>query len=153
MEGWNSKAGDTSRCSLDQTNHGRMGVRQERPAIRNMENLLFGPIDDWIGGLLEKLADEDSKALAMLPNGMCLRGAKFLDHFELGIRICVVKRLVPWAITADVVRRDGVAHQVLQHWVDDCTVPTQAEARNNFWNEEDIELVYDAAFWDRFGKN
>ena len=130
-----------------------MGLRQERPAIHYMENLRFGPIDDWIGGLLEKLADEDSKALAMLPNGMCLRGAKFLDHLELGIRICVVKRLVPWAITADVVRRDGVANQVLQHWVDDCTVPTQAEARNNFWNEEDIELVYDAAFWDGFGKN
>ena len=48
---------------------------QERPSIHYMEkfleNLRFGPIDDWIGGLLEKLADEDSKALAMLPNGMC----------------------------------------------------------------------------------
>jgi hypothetical protein len=72
-----------------------MGLRQERPAIHYMENLRFGPIDDGIGGLLEKLADEDSKALAMLPDGMCLRGAKFLDHFELGIRICVVKPLVP----------------------------------------------------------
>ena len=109
MEGWNSKAGDTSRCSLDQTNHDRMGVRQERPAIRNMENLLFGPIDDWIGGLQKKLADDGSKALAMLPDGMCMRGAKFLNHLELGFRIFVVKILVLWAITADVVGDDGVA--------------------------------------------
>ena len=109
VEGWNSKAGDTFWCSLEQFSHDRMAVRQERPAIRNMENLLFGPIDDWIGGLQKKLADCGSKALAMLPDGMCMRGTKFLNHLELALRIFFVKFLVPWAITADVVGDDGVA--------------------------------------------
>jgi len=45
----------------------------------------------------------------MLPADMCLRGAKFLNHSELGIRICIVKGLVLLAIIADVVQDDGVA--------------------------------------------
>ena len=94
MEGWKSKEVDTFWCSLEQFNHDGTGVRQVRPAIRYMDELLFGPIDDWISGLHEKLADNGGKVLMMLPGGMCLRGTKFVDHSELGIRIFILKVIV-----------------------------------------------------------
>ena len=85
----------------------------------------------------------------MLPDGMYLKGSMFLDHSELGVRICIVKCVVPLANSANV----GVVHQVLQQRVNNCTVPTQSEVSKNIWNDEKVELAYNAALLDQLSKN